>query len=70
MPHGFSRLENHATMNQLYESLLKQAADFAAKQVICFSGIRHGMDQETGNRDGAAPSLPVPGPAHAVTPGK
>jgi len=51
IPHGFNRLENHASLIQLYGPLLKQAADFGAKQVICFSGNREGMDQETGIRN-------------------
>ena len=48
IPHGFNRLENHETLIKLYEPLFKQTADFGAKQVICFSGNRDGMDPETG----------------------
>lgn len=45
---SFNRLENHATLIELYEALFKQSADFGAKNVICFSGNRAGMDDETG----------------------
>jgi hydroxypyruvate isomerase len=48
IPHGFNRLEHHDTLLKIYEPLIKQTADFGAKQVICFSGNRDGMDPETG----------------------
>ena len=48
IPHGFNRLENHKTLVEIYEPLMKEAAAFGAKQVICFSGNRAGMDAETG----------------------
>jgi hypothetical protein len=70
MPHGFSRLENHATMNQLYEPLLKQAGYFAEKQVICLQETAMAWTRRPGTGTVQPPSLPVPGPAHAVTPGK
>ncbi len=46
--HGFNRLENHETLIKLYEPLFKETANFGAKNVICFSGDRAGMDDETG----------------------
>jgi len=46
--HGFNRSENHETLVKIYEPLFKQAADFGAKNVICFSGDRAGMDDEVG----------------------
>ncbi len=45
---GFNRVENHDTLFKLYEVLFKQTADFGAKNIICFSGNRAGLDDETG----------------------
>lgn len=45
---AFNRLEHHDTLVAAYEPHLKAAADAGAKQVICFSGNRDGMDDEQG----------------------
>jgi len=49
--HSFNRLENHETLIKIYETLLKQSADFGGKNVICFSGDRAGLDDEAGLRN-------------------
>ena len=48
IPHGFNTPEYHDLLVQAYEPALKASADFGAKHVICFSGNRNGMDDETG----------------------
>jgi hydroxypyruvate isomerase len=48
IPHGFNDPANHDLLLQAYEPHLKASADFGAKHVICFSGNRNGMDDETG----------------------
>ncbi len=45
---AFNRLEHHDTLVTAYEPHLKAAAAAGAKQVICFSGNRDGMDDEQG----------------------
>ncbi len=45
---AFNRLEHHDTLVEIYEVLLKQSAEVGAKQVICFSGNRDGLDDEKG----------------------
>jgi len=45
---AFNRPEHHDTLAEVYEQHLKAAAVVGAKQVICFSGNREGMDDEHG----------------------
>lgn len=45
---SFNRVEHHDALVAAYESLLKESADVGAKQVICFSGNRDGMDDQQG----------------------
>ena len=45
---AFNRLEHHDTLVSIYEPHLKAAAAVGARQVICFSGNREGMDDEQG----------------------
>ena len=45
---SFNRLEHHDALVAAYEPHLKASADVGAKQVICFSGNRDGMDNEQG----------------------
>jgi hydroxypyruvate isomerase len=45
---AFNRVEHHDTLVEIYEKLLKESADVGAKQVICFSGNRDGLDDEKG----------------------
>ncbi len=54
IPHGLNRVEHHDLLVQAYEPLLKASADFGAKHVICFSGNRDKMDEETGLKNCAA----------------
>ena len=54
IPWGLNRPEHHDLLVQAYEPLLKASADFGAKNVICFSGNRRGMDEETGLKNCAA----------------
>ena len=48
IPKGFNRLEHHDALVAAYEPHLKAAAEVGAKQVICFSGNRDGMDDQQG----------------------
>jgi len=45
---------NHDLLVQAYEPLIKASAEFGARQVICFSGNRNGMDDEVGLKNCAA----------------
>jgi hydroxypyruvate isomerase len=45
---AFNRIEHHDALVAAYEPLLKAANAVGAKQVICFSGNREGMDNELG----------------------
>ena len=51
IPHGFNRPEHHPLLVNAYEPLLKASAGAGMKKVICFSGNRAGMDDETGLRN-------------------
>ena len=48
IPKAFNRLEHHDTLVEAYEAHLKASAEAGAKQVICFSGNREGMDDQQG----------------------
>ena len=54
IPFGFNNPAFHDLLVQAYEPLIKASADFGAKHVICFSGNRNGMDDETGLKNCAA----------------
>ena len=45
---AFNRLEHHDTLVEIYTQRLQQCADAGFKQLICFSGNRAGIDDETG----------------------
>ncbi|PTX42494.1 hydroxypyruvate isomerase [Christiangramia gaetbulicola] len=45
---GFNDLKNHASLQEKYSGLIKKASEHKIKNVICFSGNRNGMDEETG----------------------
>jgi hydroxypyruvate isomerase len=45
---AFNRLEHHDALVAAYEPHLKAAAEVGAKNVICFSGNRDGMDDQQG----------------------
>ena len=48
IPNAFNRLEHHDALVACYEKLLTDSAAVGAKQVICFSGNRGGMDDQQG----------------------
>lgn len=45
---AFNRLEHHDALVEVYERKLKDCAEVGARQLICFSGNRDGMDDEQG----------------------
>ncbi|MEN9572166.1 MAG: hypothetical protein RL514_21 [Verrucomicrobiota bacterium] len=45
---AFNRLEHHDTLVEIYTERLQQCADAGFKKLICFSGNRAGLDDETG----------------------
>ncbi len=45
---AFNRLEHHDALVEVYEKTIKDCAAVGAKQLICFSGNRGGMDDEQG----------------------
>ena len=45
---GLNRVENHDRIAKFMEETIPAAAAFGAPNVICFSGNRSGMDDETG----------------------
>jgi len=45
---AFNRLEHHDALQEVYEKGLQDCAKVGAKQLICFSGNREGMDDELG----------------------
>ncbi len=62
IPHGLNRPEHHDLLIKAYEPLMEQSAAFGAKQIICFSGNRDGMDAETGLKhcaDGLKKLMPL-----------
>lgn len=48
IPKAFNRVEHHDALVSVYEPLIKASAEAGFKNVICFSGNRDGMDDETG----------------------
>jgi len=59
---AWNRPEYHDTLVKIYEAHLKASAKVGAKQVICFSGNRDGMDDEVGMKncaDGLKRILPL-----------
>ena len=45
---AFNRLEHHDTLVEVYGQRIKETANAGLKNLICFSGNRGGMDDETG----------------------
>ena len=45
---AFNRLEHHDTLVEIYEKRIKEVSNAGLKNLICFSGNRAGMDDETG----------------------
>lgn len=48
IPEGFNDPLNHQKLQKAYRGLIKKASEHKIKNVICFSGNRNGMDDETG----------------------
>ena len=48
IPRAFNRVEHHDLLAQAYEPQINAVADAGFKNLICFSGNRDGMDDETG----------------------
>ena len=46
--HGFNRPEHHDLLIKAYEPFIAAVADAGFTNLICFSGNRNGMDDETG----------------------
>jgi hydroxypyruvate isomerase len=62
IPFAFNNPAFHDLLVQAYEPHIKASADFGAKHVICFSGNRNGMDEETGLKncaEGLKKVLPI-----------
>ncbi|MEX0601535.1 MAG: TIM barrel protein, partial [Rhodothermales bacterium] len=66
---GFNRVENHARMVDGYKEVIRHVADAGFPNVICFSGNRRGMDDETGLENCAVGIRQIVGEAerHGVT---
>jgi hydroxypyruvate isomerase len=45
---AFNRVEYHDTLVEIYTQRIQETADAGFEQLICFSGSRGGMDDETG----------------------
>lgn len=45
---GFNNVKNHEQLYKDYEAIIPMAADKGIEQIICFSGNRNGMSNETG----------------------
>ncbi len=45
---GFNRIEHHAELIEGFERMIPQVADAGFPNIICFSGNRKGLDDETG----------------------
>jgi hydroxypyruvate isomerase len=57
--HGFNDPANHKALQENYKGLIEKAAAAGIKNVICFSGNRRGMDDETGIENCATGLLPL-----------
>ncbi len=57
--HGFNDISNHKELQENYRGLIDKAAEHNIKNVICFSGNRRGMDDETGIENCAKGLIPL-----------
>ena len=48
IPRAWNRVEHHDKLVQAYEQRLQETADAGFERLICFSGNRDGLDDETG----------------------
>lgn len=51
--HGFNNIDYHATLIKNYTDMIPLVAKAGYKNLICFSGNRNGMDDETGSKNSA-----------------
>ncbi|NBR87585.1 MAG: hydroxypyruvate isomerase [Proteobacteria bacterium] len=51
IPKAFNRLEHHDTLVEIYTERIQQCAAAGFKKLICFSGKRDGLDDETGRKN-------------------
>jgi hydroxypyruvate isomerase len=51
IPDGWNRKEHHATLVKNYTDMIPLVAKAGYKNLICFSGNRNGMDDETGMKN-------------------
>lgn len=56
---GFNDPKNHHKLQESYKGLIRKASDHEIKNVICFSGNRRGMDDETGIENCALGLIPL-----------
>src|SRR5690606_29529483 len=56
---GFNDPANHAALQRKYRELIDRASEHNIKNVICFSGNRRGMDDDTGIANCAEGLLPL-----------
>lgn len=59
IPKGFNEPDYHEKLQADYEELIPKAADAGLPNIICFSGNREGMDDETGLENCAIGLEPV-----------
>lgn len=59
IPKGFNDPANHAQLLKDFSDVIPKAADHGLKNVICFSGNRNGMDDQTGMENCAKGLEPV-----------
>lgn len=59
IPKGFNDPANHAQLLKDYQAIIPKAQEMGLKRVICFSGNRNGMDDETGLENCAVGLDPV-----------
>jgi len=57
--HGFNEPKNHSELQEKYRGLIDKASKHNIKNVIVFSGNRHGMDEETGIKNCAKGLKPL-----------
>lgn len=57
--HGFNDPANHAKLQENYRGLIDKASKQGIKNVICFSGNRRGMDEQTGIKNCAEGLIPL-----------
>ena len=57
--HGFNHPANHPELQEKYQKLISQASRQGINNVICFSGNRNGMDEQTGIKNCAKGLLPL-----------